>query len=189
MGKGLRFFGHPLHAALSHTPMGLLTTSLLWDAVGIWRGEPVWWAISFWVIVAGLAGAAAAAMAGLVDYAAIEQGDPALDTGTRHMMFVLGAVVPYGVSLFVRGGTGQPSSGKTMIAVLSLEALGLLLLSVGGWYGGHLVFHHGVGRDTGEAERESPTDESRLSLSAPSASQVATAREGRKTKVSEGVTK
>jgi uncharacterized membrane protein len=71
MGKGLRVFGHPLHAALSHTPMGLLTTSLLWDAVGIWRGEALWWSISFWVIAAGLAGAAAAAMAGLVDYAAI----------------------------------------------------------------------------------------------------------------------
>jgi hypothetical protein len=102
------------------------------------------------------------------------------------MLLVLGALVPYGVSLFVRGGTGQPSSSKALIAVLSLEALGLLLLSVGGWYGGHLVFHHGVGRDTVEAEQESPTDGSRLSLSAPVASQVAAARRGRETKVSEG---
>lgn len=189
MGKGLRLFGHPLHAAMTHAPMGLLTTSLLWDVVGIWRGEAIWWAISFWVVAVGLAAAAAAATTGLVDYAAIEQGDPALDTGTRHMMFVLGALVPYGVSLFVRGGVGQPSSGKTMIAVLSLEALGLLLLSVGGWYGGHLVFHHGVGRDTVEAGREGQTGESGLSLDAPVASHVVASRDGRKNEVGEGVTK
>lgn len=61
--KGLRVFGHPLHAVLSDVPVGLLGTSLVWDAVGLWRGEPVWWAISFWAIALGLAVAAAAATA------------------------------------------------------------------------------------------------------------------------------
>jgi uncharacterized membrane protein len=188
MGKGLQVFGHPLHAALIHAPMGLLTTSLLWDAVGIWRGEAIWWAISFWVIAAGLAAAAAAATAGFVDYAAIEQGDPALDTGTRHMLFVLGALVPYGVSLFVRGGAGQPS-GRALIAVVLLEGLGLLLLSVGGWYGGHLVFHHGVGRDTQEAAHEDQVTESRTSLSASVAPGVLAARNEWKTESNKEVAK
>jgi uncharacterized membrane protein len=145
--RGLRVFGHPLHAVLSDAPIGLLGTSLVWDAVGLWGGEPVWWAISFWSIALGLAAALAAATAGFVDYAAIKQDDPALVTGTRHMMFVLGALVPYGISLAVRGGSAPPS-GSATIAVLSLEGLGLVLLSIGGWYGGHLVFHHGIGRET-----------------------------------------
>jgi uncharacterized membrane protein len=143
--KGLRVFGHPLHAVLSDVPVGLLGTSLVWDAVGVWRGEPVWWAISFWGIALGLAAAAAAATAGFVDYAAIPQGDPAQATATRHMLFVLSALAPYATSLAVRGGPAPPS-GKASAGVLLLEGLGLLLLSVGGWYGGHLVFHHGVGR-------------------------------------------
>ncbi len=146
MAKGLRVFGHPLHAALSHVPMGLLGTALLWDALGAWRGETVWWAVSYWSLAAGLAAAAVAAFAGAVDYAAIEQGDPALDTGNRHLMFVLGALMPYTVSMFARGGPEGPR-GKAVLAVLLLDGAGALLLSIGGWYGGHLVFHHGIGGD------------------------------------------
>jgi uncharacterized membrane protein len=144
--RGLRVFGHPVHAVLSDVPVGLLGTSLVWDAVGVWRGEPVWWAISFWCVALGLAAAAAAATAGFVDYAAIPQDDPAQATALRHLLFVLGALVPYATSLAVRGGPPQPT-GKAVAGVLLLEGLGLLLLSVGGWYGGHLVFHHGVGRE------------------------------------------
>lgn len=152
MAKGLRVFGHPLHAALSHAPMGLLGTALLWDAAGAWRGEAVWWAVSYWSVAAGLASACVAACAGAVDYAAIEEGDPALATGSRHLTFVLAALLPYTVGMFARGGPEGPK-GKAVLAVLLLDGLGALLLSVGGWYGGHLVFHHGVGSDGPTAGR------------------------------------
>lgn len=146
MAKGLRVFGHPLHAALSHFPMGLLGTSLLWDVIGVWRGEAVWWAVSYWSVVAGLVTAGVAAVAGAVDYAAIEQGDPALDTGNRHLLLILCALVPYFVGLIAKGGPGVPA-GRAVLGALLLDGAGLLLLTAGGWYGGHLVFHHGVGRD------------------------------------------
>jgi len=142
--KGLRVFGHPLHAVLSDVPVGLLGTSLVWDAVGLWRGEAVWWAISFWTIALGLAAATAAAAAGFIDYAAIPQNDPAQATAIRHMLFILGALAPYAASLAVRGGPAAPAGGAA-IGAFVLEGLGLLLLSAGGWYGGHMVFHHGVG--------------------------------------------
>jgi uncharacterized membrane protein len=146
MGKGLRVFGHPLHAVLSDFPVALLGTSLLWDLVAVWRGEPVWWAISFWNVALGLLTAAAAACAGAVDYAAIPQGDPALQTAGRHVLLMLSAVTPYILSLVVRGGAAAPH-GARLAAVFALEGAGLSLLAAGGWYGGHLVFHHGVGRE------------------------------------------
>lgn len=146
MAKGLRVLGHPLHAALSHAPMGLLGTAPLWDAVGVWRGEAVWWAVSYWSVAAGLASACVAACAGAVDYAAVEEGDPALATGSRHLSFVLAALLPYVLGMFARGGPEGPR-GRTALAVLLLDGLGALLLAVGGWYGAHLVFHHGVGGD------------------------------------------
>lgn len=146
MSKGLRVFGHPLHAVLSDFPLALLGTSLLWDAVGLWRGEAVWWAISFWTIAAGLAAALLAALAGAVDYAAIRQDSPALGTATRHMLLMLTAVTPYLASLLVRGGARAPT-GRSLFAVLGLELLGVALLAIGGWYGGHLVFHYGIGGD------------------------------------------
>jgi uncharacterized membrane protein len=151
MGKGLRVFGHPLHAVLSDFPLALLGTSLLWDAAGLRRGEAVWWAISFWSIAAGLVAAVLAACAGAVDYASIRQGHPALGVATRHMLLMLTAVCLYLASLLVRGGAGAPA-GKSLLAVLGLEAVGVLLLSIGGWHGGHLVFHYGIGGDAQGAD-------------------------------------
>lgn len=147
MAKGLRVFGHPLHAALSHVPMGLLGTALLWDAVGFRRGEATWWAVSYWSVAAGLAFACVAACAGAVDYAAMEEGDPALSTGNRHLTFVLCALLPFVLGMFVKGGPEGPTKGRAVLAVLLLDGAGALLLAVGGWYGGHLVFHYGVGRE------------------------------------------
>lgn len=146
MAKGLRVLGHPLHAVLSDFPLALLGTSLLWDAVGCWRGESLWWAISFWNIAAGLAVALVAAMAGAADYGAIEQGHRAQKLATNHMILMLLAVSLYGASLLVRGGPAAPTGGSRA-AAMALEAVGLILLVAGGWCGGHLVFHYGIGRD------------------------------------------
>lgn len=143
-------FGHPLHAMLSDFPLALLGTSLVWDAIGMWRGEAVWWAISFWNIALGLSAALVAATAGAVDYAAIKPEAPASKLAMSHMILMLMAVGMYGASLLLRGGPAVPvGAGRTV--GLILESLGLILLMAGGWCGGHLVFHHGVGRDqTGE---------------------------------------
>src|ERR1044071_3438031 len=108
MAKGLRVFGHPLHAALSHLPMGLLGTAPLWDAVGVWRGEAVWWAISYWGVAAGLASTCVAACAGAVDYAAIEEVDPALAARrgglVGHLLLGRRGAARVGLRRGVRGG-------------------------------------------------------------------------------------
>ena len=146
MDKGLRVLGHPVHAMLSDFPLALLGTSLLWDVIGIYRSESVWWAISFWNIVLGLVTALAAATAGAIDYAAIKPKSPAVPLATTHMLLMLTAVSLYVVSLLMRGGPA-PVVGGNRILVLILEGLGLITLVAGGWCGGHLVFHHGIGRD------------------------------------------
>jgi uncharacterized membrane protein len=112
VSKGLRVFGHPLHAILSDLPAAFLGTSLLWDFVGLWRGEAIWWAISFWTIAAGLAFAVLAALAGMIDYAAIPEKHPAQSTATRHMLVMLTALAPYCFSLVVRHGPAPPA-GKS----------------------------------------------------------------------------
>lgn len=150
MSRGLRVLGHPLHAVLSDFPLALLGTSLVWDVCGLMREESVWWAISFWTIALGLALAVLAAMAGAVDYATVPQNHPASKTALRHMLLMLSALCPYLVSALLRGGP-QPPSGTNLALVLALEAGGLLLLCIGGWYGGHLVFHYGIG---GDAQKE-----------------------------------
>ena len=146
MNRGLRVAGHPLHAMLSDFPLALLGTSLLWDAIGLWRGEEVWWAISYWNIALGLIAALFAAVAGAVDYAAIDPEGRASALAARHMILMLLAVSLYAASLLARGGPAPPAGAGRMWGLI-LESLGLILLVAGGWFGGHLVFHHGVGRD------------------------------------------
>src|ERR1700759_2240856 len=123
MNKGLRVLGHPVHVMLSDFPLALLGTSLLWDVIGIYRNESVWWAISFWNIVLGLAAALATAMAGAIDYAAIKPKDRAVSLATTHMLLMLTAVSLYVVSLLMRGGPA-PAVGGNRILVLILEGLG-----------------------------------------------------------------
>jgi uncharacterized membrane protein len=144
--KGLRLLGHPVHALLSGFPLALLSTSLIWDVIGIVRGEAVWWAISFWDMALGVALGVAAATAGAADYAVIERDDSAVPTATRHMIIMGTAIGLYSAALLIRGGASPPTDARR-IATLILEGVGCLLLGVGGWYGGHLVFHFGVGRD------------------------------------------
>src|SRR5262245_40881490 len=144
MTKGLRLLGHPLHAIISDFPIALLGSSIIWDVVGLVRGETIWWAIAFWDICLGLASAVVAAIAGMVDYVSIEEKS-AMRTATRHMLLMLLVVGLYSASLFVRRGPAAPA-GWALTSALGLEGTGAILMGVGGWYGGHLVFHHGVGR-------------------------------------------
>jgi uncharacterized membrane protein len=97
--KGFRLLGHPVHALLSDFPLALLGTSLIWDVIGIVRGETIWWAISFCDMALGVAAGVTAATAGAADYAAIGRDDPALSTATRHMTLLLmgSAVTLYSV--------------------------------------------------------------------------------------------
>jgi uncharacterized membrane protein len=155
MRRGITVFGHPLHAMLVHAPLALLGTAPLWDVIGVFRGEPIWWTISFWNIALGLLAALIAATAGTVDFAAIEPGGVAETVAARHMWIMVTAVALYGISLVIRGGTTAPE-GATRIYALLMEGLGLLGLAIGGWCGAELVYRHGIGvngRVTGAGNR------------------------------------
>lgn len=142
---GLRLLGHPVHAALSAFPLALLAVSVLADGVALSKGDPVWWSTSFWAVAIGLCAAVPTACAGLFDFAAIEAGHPAVKTSLTHMVLMLTAVGFFAMDLLVRGGAAAPR-GLALAAILALDGLGAALLMFGGWYGGELVFRHGIGQ-------------------------------------------
>jgi uncharacterized membrane protein len=130
---------------LSDVPVAMLGSALLWDVVALVRGEGIWWTIGFWNVALGLAGAAVAAAAGFVDFVSIDEKSPAARTARFHMYAALGTVALYIGSLVARGAPGEPADWR-LAATLTLDATGVVLLGLAGWLGGHLVFHHGVGR-------------------------------------------
>ncbi len=144
MRNGFRLAGHPAHAALSHFPLALLATSVIFDAVGLWREESICWTIGFWNIVLGLVLAVPTAVTGFIDYVTIVRGPRAERTATIHMIVMLTAVTLFGLSLLARGGQ-IPQEPIQRFSALALDAAGALLICAGGWFGGDLILRYSVG--------------------------------------------
>ena len=146
----LRLLGHPLHATIVHFPLGLLGSAPLWDGLGLAGIAGPWWTIGYWVVAVGLVLAVLAAVAGLVDFLRAVEG-PARATGTWHLFANVAALAAFAIGWLLRDGPVPAEERR--VAILALDAVGLLLLGIGGWLGGELVFRHGVGRRT---ERPAP---------------------------------
>src|SRR5215207_9872989 len=74
MESRAKVFGHPIHPILIPFPLGLLTTSVVFDVIYLLTGDGKWSGISFWMIAAGVIGGLAAAVFGLIDWLAIPSG-------------------------------------------------------------------------------------------------------------------
>ncbi len=151
---GLRLAGHPVHAALAAFPIAFLSAAIVLDGVALLTGKAFWWEVSFWAVAAGLCAAMPTAGAGMIDLVAIDEDDPAMKVGSRHMGIMATAVGLFVLEVSLRGGSSPPT-GTTLVATLALDGLGAALLLIGGYYGGELVFRHGVGVATaGEGARD-----------------------------------
>jgi uncharacterized membrane protein len=155
MSRGLRIGGHPLHAALSDFPMVLLLLWVALDGAALVLGSPLLWMLGKWALIGGTVAALLAASAGFMDYLALgkEGPSPALRTAAKHLAVMLSVTCIAAIDLVYRGAAPPAGSGLVLhVAALVLVACGL---GAGGWLGGHLVFHHGVGVDPREGERKS----------------------------------
>jgi nitrite reductase/ring-hydroxylating ferredoxin subunit/uncharacterized membrane protein len=122
------WLGHPLHPALTDIPLGAWTVTAVLDLVDAPEAD-----ISLKV---GLAGAVAAAVAGLTDWQATD--GPARRVGITHGLLNLTATSLYALSLVERNrrnrGTGR-----------ALAFAGFVVSSVAAWLGGNLVYGKQIG--------------------------------------------
>ncbi len=141
-----RALGHPLHPALIDLPLGSWTLAAVLDALEIAGARNVRGA-SDTAIKVGLAGALAAAMAGLADWS--ETDERAKRIGLTHGLLNITAAALYALSLPVRARSR--SKGIT----LSMIAFGLAAGS--GYLGGHLTYGEQIGVDhTATADQNDP---------------------------------
>jgi uncharacterized membrane protein len=151
--KGLRAFGHPLHAMLVHLPLGLWALVFPLETAGLLGGWEVCWRLAFLANAGGLIGSVPAALAGAADLAALDgKGKPA-SLGLLHMGAMGAAASLFGLELLLRGGM-EPVALPMAIANLGLSLGASLLLAWGGWLGGEMVFRHGVGASGADAEKD-----------------------------------
>ncbi len=138
-----RLAGHPLHPLFVHFPAALWPASLLWDALGGWRGEALWWQMSYWSLALGSIMAIPALVTGFLEYLGLPPDARAMQAATAHMLVMLTTTSAFVASWLLRSGTA--GAAPPLLAV-GLSLAGLLLLLVGGWLGGTLVYRYGVGR-------------------------------------------
>lgn len=138
------WLGHPLHPMLVQVPIGAWTSAAILDLVP--KTGP---SVSL-LIGTGMATAAPAAAAGLVDWSELNQRESRM--GLVHAAANSVALVLYGASLLARA-RGRRARGK------ALGYAGLASVMVGGLIGGHLSYRNAAGvNHNADAPALGPTD-------------------------------
>jgi nitrite reductase/ring-hydroxylating ferredoxin subunit/uncharacterized membrane protein len=126
------WLGHPLHPLLTDVPIGAFIVAFVLDLVGGSGGAT-------WAIAIGFVSMLAAALVGYADYLDLEGTSKRV--GTLHSTSMLLAAVLYFVSLGARlSWWGSP---ENTVLTIGAADVGLLLVLIGGYLGGDLVFNLG----------------------------------------------
>jgi uncharacterized membrane protein len=145
MESKAKIMGHPIHPILIPFPLGLLTTSVVFDIVYLITGSGRWAMISFWMIAAGVIGGLLAAAFGLIDWLAIPSGTRAKAVGLLHGLTNFLMVALFAISWLLRAG----APGEPGVVAIVLSFVGVGLASLSGFLGGELVVRLGVGVSEG----------------------------------------
>ena len=134
-------FGHPLHPAVVHFPVALLLSASAAD-LALLAGLTGDVHIGSVLMAGGLVMGLVAMGAGLLDFTKLEA--TVVPHAVRHMTVMGIAWLGYAIALYLRRDafSGGVTIGSASIALSLASAL---LLSVGGWLGGRLVYTFGAG--------------------------------------------
>lgn len=134
---------HPLHPALVHFPVACWSLAVLADFASLHFGEAAWsW--SGGLLAIGCVTAVVAMLAGMMELTRVPEG-AALRDAWWHMGLMLTALGLFSARLLLRLDQLQALAPNTVS--LLLDAGGFLALAAGGWFGGRLVYGHGIGRN------------------------------------------
>ena len=141
MESKAKILGHAIHPIMIVFPLGLLSTSVIFDVLFLIWGVPEFATASYWMMAAGLVGGVLAAVFGLIDWTALPAGTRAKYIGLIHGGLNAIVLLLFAADLYLR--TGVPVSVNWTASILGF--LGVITALAGGWFGGELVERLGVG--------------------------------------------
>jgi len=128
-------------------PIALWVFSLVADVIYLWRGNPVWRDyIAFYTLLAGILGAAAAAVPGFVDWLSLKH-PTVVKIANWHARLNVIALLVFAASFYLRTHSGSAFVSGSFTIPIALSVLGVILISISGYLGGEMVFKHGVAVD------------------------------------------
>jgi len=131
--------GHPLHPQLIVLPAGLLPFSLAMDVMNLVTGRRSYADAAYYSMAGGLVGGLVAGAAGAADYFSIPPRSQTKKIANLHAVLNLGLLGLTGVNLLLR----RRRKSVGILPVL-LSAAGNAGVLVSSWYGGHMVYEHGL---------------------------------------------
>jgi nitrite reductase/ring-hydroxylating ferredoxin subunit/uncharacterized membrane protein len=120
------WLGHPVHAALTDLPIGVMTVAIVLDIIGQRVAADV-------AVLVGVLSIVATAVSGLADYTDVD--GKARSRATVHATVMTIALIVFAISLLIRAG--NPADRAVPIVLL---VIGYLILTVGAEIGGDLVY-------------------------------------------------
>jgi uncharacterized membrane protein/nitrite reductase/ring-hydroxylating ferredoxin subunit len=135
--------GHPIHPMLIPFPVAFFTGTLIFDILGLINDNPGFWIIGQWLIIAGIIGAGAAAIPGVIDYfGTVPPDSTAKKRATKHGLTNITMLIIFCIAAVYRRKTeAEPA------IIISLESAGFILMSIAGWMGATLVYRNQIGVD------------------------------------------
>ncbi|MCI4568862.1 DUF2231 domain-containing protein [Lysobacter sp. CFH 32150] len=133
---------HPLHPALVHFPIACWSLATMADLASLLWGKTAWMLAGV-LLAVGVVTAIAAMATGFIELLKVDAEHPATRDLNRHMILVMTAWSFYAASLFLRlQGTTLTRPDAVDIG---LSLAGFVCLGIAGWFGGKLVYAHGIG--------------------------------------------
>jgi uncharacterized membrane protein len=149
--------GHPLHPPFTDAVIGMFALAAGLGIIGAagaieeQAGHGMWLAL-----IGGLIVAVPTALTGFADWVTITWGSPRWRAATIHLSAMLTAVTLFALAAWQQHDGYQ--HGNVTGAGLVLTLAGFVVLTVGGWFGGSVVYVHGM-RVTARAEADAEARE------------------------------
>ncbi len=131
------WLGHPLHSVLTDVPIGAWTVTILLDVIGLVFRAPVGLAAGVTAGL-GLLAVVPTMASGLMDW--MDVNPPEKAVGAVHATLNLAGTLLFAASFAMRWSEGWQTTPSAFVVALA----GYLLMAVGGFLGGTMVYHMGV---------------------------------------------
>ncbi len=144
---------YAVHPITIHLPLGLLLASSLFSLISLRRGERAWETSAYHCLIVGWIIGVIALVSGTIDALRqlvgpdVPRNNAMIGWVNAHAFLNLAVIAIYGQALLLRRRhPGILDDAAVRGGYLARHAVGALLLIIGGWTGGHLVYTLGLGR-------------------------------------------
>jgi nitrite reductase/ring-hydroxylating ferredoxin subunit/uncharacterized membrane protein len=130
------WLGHSLHAVLVDVVIGAATVAVVLDLLRVIFGLEELASAATWTVLLVFLSALGSIVTGLTDHKDTSPDTPLRDVGFLHGLINIVATIGFGISLWLRVAGSHDAGFWVMLA-------SYLVVSAGGYIGGHIVFKYG----------------------------------------------